>query len=253
MSYTVGDVARFAGVTVRTLHHYDAVGLLSPSERTAAGYRCYTDADLDRLQRILCYRQLEFSLDDIGRILADDTVDPVDHLRRQRELLVERIDHLQHMVQSVEKMMEARSMGISLTPEERFEVFGDFNPDDYAEEAQQRWGDTDAYQQSQRRTSTYTKQDWLKIKAEAAEIEQGLVAAHAAGAPADSDRAMDLVEAHRQHITRWFYDCSYEIQRGLGQMYVSDPRFTAHYDDQAPGLAQYVHDAIEANAERAGA
>ena len=247
MSYTVGEVARFAGVTVRTLHHYDAIGLLSPSDRTAAGYRCYTDADLDQLQRILAYRQLDFSLNDIGQILADPDVDPVDHLRRQRELLRDRIAHLQQMVTAVEKMMEARQMGISLTPEERFEVFGDFNPDDYAEEAQQRWGESDAYTQSQRRTSTYTKDDWLQIKAEAAEIETGLVQAHAAG---DQQRAMDLVEAHRQHISRWFYDCSHQMQRGLGEMYVTDPRFTAHYDDQAPGLAQFVHDAIAANAER---
>ena len=141
-------------------------------------------------------------------------------------------------------------MGISLTPEERFEVFGDFNPDDHAEEAQERWGNTDAYRESQRKTASYTKDDWLKIKAEGAEIETGLVEAHAAG---DQERAMDLVEAHRQHISRWFYDCSYEIQRGLGEMYVTDPRFTAHYDDQAPGLAQFVRDAIVANAERAGA
>ena len=249
MSYTVGDVARFAGVTVRTLHHYDAIGLLSPSERTAAGYRCYTEADLDRLQRILCYRQLEFSLDDIGQILADET-DPLDHLRRQRELLVDRIERLHRMVTSVEKMMEARQMGISLTPQERFEVFCDFNPDDYAEEAQDRWGDTDAYRESQRKTSKYTKDDWLKIKAEMAEIEGGLVEAQAAG---DLQRAMDLVEAHRQHISRWFYECSHEMQRGLGEMYVADPRFAKHYDDQAPGLAQFVRDAMVANAERAGA
>ena len=251
MSFTVGEVAKFAGVTVRTLHHYDEVGLLSPSGRTAAGYRQYADADLERLQQILCYRELGFGLDDIAAILDDPRNDPVDHLRRQYELLTDRIDRLREMVAAVKKTMEARKMGISLNPEEMFEVFGDDDPTQYAEEAEQRWGETDAYKQSQRRTASYTKDDWLRIKDEGADVERQFAEALASGKPADSPEAMDAAEAHRMQIDRWFYDLSYDMHRGLGDMYLADPRFEEHYEKVATGLAQYVRDAIHANADRA--
>ncbi|WP_238013077.1 TipAS antibiotic-recognition domain-containing protein [Dactylosporangium sp. AC04546] len=142
-------------------------------------------------------------------------------------------------------------MTTNLTPDEKREVFGDFDPDQYADEAEQRWGQTDAYKESARRTARYTKQDWERIKAEAAANTEGFIAAFTGGVPADSDRARALAEEHRQHISRWFYDCSYETQRGLGDMYVADPRFTATYDTGNPGLAQYIRDAIHANADRA--
>jgi MerR family transcriptional regulator, thiopeptide resistance regulator len=251
--YTVGEVATYAGVTVRTLHHYDQVGLLSPSGRTAAGYRLYADADLDRLQQILCYRELGFSLEDIATILDDPRNDPVDHLRRQYDLLTDRVERLQQMVEAVRKTMEARKMGISLNPEEMFEVFGEDDPTQYADEAEQRWGETDAYKQSQRRTASYTKDDWVRIKAEGADVERRLAAALVSGKPADSDEAMDAAEAHRLQIDRWFYELSYDMHRGLADMYIADPRFTEHYEKVAPGLAQYVRDAIHANADRAAA
>src|SRR3954466_7810201 len=120
----VGEVATLAGVTVRTLHHYDRIGLLSPSERTAAGYRRYTPSDLDRLHRVLVYRELGFPLEEIATLLDDPAADPVAHLRRQLALLRDRLDRMHTMVAAVEKEMEAHTMGISLTPEERFEVFG---------------------------------------------------------------------------------------------------------------------------------
>ena len=141
-------------------------------------------------------------------------------------------------------------MGISLTPQERFEVFGHWLPQEYEAEAEQRWGGTEAYAQSQRRVSTYTKDDWLRIKAEGEAIESRLVAAKEAGEPASSVVAMDLMESYRQHITRWYYECGCDIHRGLGDMYVADPRFTARYEAIAPGLAQYVRDASHANADR---
>ena len=250
MSHTVGDVARLAGVTVRTLHHYDQVGLLSPTGRTASGYRQYSDTDLERLQQILGYREMGFSLDDVAAVL-DGAADPVDHLRRQHQLLLDRIDRLQRLATAVEKTMEARLMGIKLNPEEMFEVFGDHDPTQHAEEAEQRWGDTDAYKQSQRRVSSYTKEDWLRLKAEGAEAEQRMRDALASGAAPDSDEAMDAAEAHRLQIDRWFYDCSHDMHRGLADMYIADPRFTEYYEQQATGLAQFVRDAIHANADRA--
>lgn len=251
MSYTVGEVARLAGVTVRTLHHYHEVGLLSPRGRTAAGYRLYADPDLERLQRILCYRELGFGLEDIAAILDDPRSDPIDHFRRQHALLTDQMDRLAVMVAAVTKTMEARKMGITLNPDEMFEVFGDEDPTQYAEEVEQRWGDTDAYRQSQRHNSSYGKDDWLRIKDEGAAAEQRLAAALAAGLPATSKEAMAAAEDHRLQIDKWFYDLSPDMHRNLGDMYLADPRFTKHYEDVAPGLAQYVRDAIHAGG-RAG-
>jgi MerR family transcriptional regulator, thiopeptide resistance regulator len=249
-TYAVGQVAELSGVTVRTLHHYDAIGLLVPSQRSEAGYRLYDASDLERLQQILFYRELGFSLEDIGSILSDPSLDPAAHLLRQHELLTERIERLQAMVTAIEYTMEVQRMGISLTPEERFEVFGDWSPDDYADEAKERWGETDAYVQSQRRASGYTKEDWLKIKQEGADIDKRFVAALQSGIPAASWEAMDIAEAHRQQITRYFYDCSFAMHRGLADMFVADPRFRARYEEIAPGLAEYVATAIRGNADR---
>jgi DNA-binding transcriptional MerR regulator len=253
LSFSVGQLAELSGVTVRTLHHYDRIGLLVPGERLPNGYRCYGEDDLDKLQRILFYRELGFSLEKVAAILEDAPEDRSAHLRRQHRLLRDRIERLEEMVAAVEKEMEAEQMGISLTPEERFEVFGDFDPEDYAQEAEQRWGDTDAYKESQRRVAAYTKTDWLQLKAESSDIESRFVAALEERAAPDGERAMGLAEEHRIHITRWFYDCGYDIHQGLGAMYVADPRFRAHYEDLATGLAQFVNDAIQANARRAGA
>ncbi|MEZ0070964.1 MerR family transcriptional regulator [Planotetraspora sp. GP83] len=250
MGYSVGQVAAFAGVTVRTLHHYDEIGLLTPSERTVAGYRRYTEPDLDRLQQVLFYRELGFSLEEIAAILDEPGAGPLTHLRRQHELLRQRIARLQSMVAAVELAMEAQTMGISLTPEERFEVFGDFDPDEHAQEAEERWGGSDAFEQSRRRTAAYTKDDWLRIKDEGAEVMRGFTEAFEAGLPVGSERAVEAAERHREHISRWFYDCSYEIHKGLGDMYVADPRFAANYETVAEGLAAYVRDAIHANADR---
>ncbi|GGL89089.1 HTH-type transcriptional activator TipA [Streptomyces fumigatiscleroticus] len=250
MSYSVGQVAGFAGVTVRTLHHYDDIGLLVPGERSRAGHRRYSDADLDRLQQILFYRELGFPLDEVAVLLDDPDADPRAHLRRQHQLLTARIERLQKMAAAVEHAMEARRMGINLTPEERFEVFGDKDPEQYAEEAEARWGGTEEYAESQRRAAQYTKEDWTRMQAEVADWSERYAALTAAGEPPSGEAAMDLAEEHRQHICRWFYECSYELHRGLGDMYVSDERFKAFYDSMGPGLAGHLRDAITANAAR---
>src|SRR3954451_15655731 len=166
MSYSVGQVAGFAGVTVRTLHHYDEIGLLRPSARSTAGHRRYDDADLDRLQSVLFYRELGFSLDEVAVLLDDPEAAPQAHLRRQHTLLTERIEQLEKMAAAVEHAMEARKMGINLTPEEKFEVFGDKDPGQYADEAEARWGGTEEWVESQRRAARYTKEDWKRLQAE---------------------------------------------------------------------------------------
>jgi DNA-binding transcriptional MerR regulator len=251
-SYSVGEVSRLAGVTVRTLHHYDEIGLLRPSGRTASGYRTYAPADLDRLQRVLCYRELGFGLDDIMAILDDPAVDPLDHLRRQHGLLNGRIEELRRMVAAIEKTMEARRMGIDLDPGELFEVFGDADPTVHHEEAEQRWTGTGAWKESRRRTAAYTKDDWKRVTGELRRIQEDFAAALRAGRPADGVVATDLAEEHRQHIERWFYPCGYGMHRGLGDLYVDDPRFAANYEELAAELATYVRDAIRANAARHG-
>jgi MerR family transcriptional regulator, thiopeptide resistance regulator len=252
MGYSIGQVAALAGVSVRTLHHYDDVGLLTPTGRTPAGYRRYDDADLARLRDVLSYRELGFSLEQVRSILDDPRADPASHLRNQYRLVRERIARLEQVLGHLEKLMEAQHMGINLTPEEQLEVFGENWPgDEYAAEAEQRWGDTDAWRQSQQRTSAMSKDDWLAVKAETEALEAELAAAMTDGVAPTDQRAMDLAERHRLAIER-FYDVSYEMHRGLAEMYVADPRFTRHYDDRAPGLAQWLRDAIVANSERHG-
>jgi DNA-binding transcriptional MerR regulator len=227
----VGEVAALAGVTVRTLHHYDRIGLLSPSGRTTAGYRRYSAADLDRLHQVLLYRELGFPLEEVATLLDDPSADPA----------------------AVEKEMEAMTMGISLTPEERFELFGDWLPEEYEQEAEERWGDTEAWSQSQARTRSYTKEDWVRVQAEGEQVEARMAEALRAGVAPDSPQAMDLAEEARQQISRNFYDCSPQMHAGIGRMYVEDERFTAHYERRAPGLAQWVSTAVQANAARQGA
>ncbi|MEU5595506.1 MerR family transcriptional regulator [Streptomyces sp. NPDC020298] len=250
MSYSVGQVAGFAGVTVRTLHHYDDIGLLTPSERSHAGHRRYSDADLDRLQQILFYRELGFPLDEVAVLLDDPEVDPRAHLRRQHELLTARIEKLREMAEAVEHAMEARKMGINLTPEERFEVFGDKDPEQYAEEAEQRWGGTEAYAESQRRAARYTKDDWKRLQAEVDAWSERYTALMEAGEPPAGEAAMDMAEEHRQHISGWYYECGYEMHRCLAEMYVADERFKAFYDSMREGLAEHLKEAILANAAR---
>lgn len=250
MSYSVGQVAGFAGITVRTLHHYDEIGLLVPGGRTYAGHRRYTDADLDRLQQILFYRELGFPLEEVAALLDDPAVDAREHLRRQHDLLTARIEKLQKMAEAVEHAMEARTMGIQLTPEERFEVFGDNDPEKYRDEAEARWGDTEAYAESQRRAATYTKEDWKRIQAEVDDWQERYAALMAAGEQPSGGAAMDLAEEHRQHITRWYFEVPYEMHRCFAEMYVSDERFKAFYDAVRPGLAEHLRDAILANADR---
>jgi DNA-binding transcriptional MerR regulator len=248
MSYSVSQIARLAGVSVRTLHHYDQIGLLSPAERSDSGYRRYGEQDLRRLQHVMFYRELGFALSDITDLVSDPDAEPAEHLRRQHALLAARLERTRRLVTAVERAMEAEKLGISLTPEERLEVFGDHDPAQYADEVTRRWGDTDAYRQVRQRTKSYGKQDWLAIKAEAAQITAAFAAALAAGEALGSAAATTVAEQHRQHIIRWFYDCPPEMHRGLGEMYVADERFTANYDSVAPGLAAYVRDAFAANA-----
>ena len=157
---------------------------------------------------------------------------------------------MRDLVTAIDRALEKEMSGIKLTKEEQKELFGDGFSEDYAAEAEQRWGETEAWKQSQKRTSRYTKQDWAEVKAEMDATNAAFVSAMTDGDPATSERAMDAAEQHRLHIHNRFYDLTPESHRGLGEMYLADPRFTKTYEDIAPGLAQYVHDAIIANCPR---
>ncbi|MFT3661062.1 MAG: MerR family transcriptional regulator [Gordonia sp. (in: high G+C Gram-positive bacteria)] len=249
--WTVGRLAELTGVTVRTLHHYDAVGLLVPEERSPAGYRLYGPADLERLQQIVLYRRLELPLEEIAELLDPDA-DPTEHLRRRRAVVIAHRDRLDELVGAIDRALERTMSKRPATDAEMREIFGDGFSDEYQAEAAERWGDTDEWKQSARRTAEYTTSDWRAIKAEAEAINDDFVAAKRAGLPADGTAAMDVAERARLHIHERFYDCPPEFHVNLGEMYVCDPRFTATYDDLEPGLARYVRDAIVANAARSG-
>lgn len=251
MAWTVGQASQAAKVSVRTLHHYDEIGLLAPSERSAAGYRLYSIEDLERLQQILFFRELGFSLEEIGRILADPTFERSSALEAQRTLLAEKAARLELMLVAIDDALDALEKGTHVSTEDMFEVFGDFDPKQYEEEVQERWGDTEAYRVSTERAKRYRKEDWQRIKADQDSVVQAFLAAFRAGTPADAPEVMDIAEEHRLQIDRNFYPLSHEMQCGLAEMYIADPRFTAFHDKHEPGLAQYVHDAILANARRA--
>jgi DNA-binding transcriptional MerR regulator len=260
MALTVSTVARLTGISVRALHHYDEIGLLRPSGRSDAGYRLYDDADLLRLQQIMFFRALELPLPEIQRIMSDPRFDVAATLRSQREMLIARLASTHALIGAVEAAIERVEKGetvVSKTKEERteemFSAFKDFKPEEYEAEAEQRWGATEAFKESKRRTARYTKADWELIKTEAAGIYVALGDLMDAGTAPDAPAVMEAAEKHRQHISRWFYECSYEIHVGLGELYVNDTRFTANIDQAGArtGLSAFLQEAFAANAARA--
>ncbi|MGF1338965.1 MerR family transcriptional regulator [Streptomyces flavovirens] len=254
MGYSVGQVAAFAGVTVRTLHHYDRAGLLSPGDRSPAGYRRYGDADLVRLQQILFYRELGFPLDEIAGILDGPQADAVEHLRSRQRQLHEEIARLRHLAEVAERAIEVQRTGVSMTPEERSDVFGEITFDlSYATEAQLRWQHSPTHGEAMARASGHSKEDWRRLMAEAAAWRGELLAAFDAAEPADGERAMDIAEAHRAHLTRWFTPCPPDVHRRIADDFAADPRAFALVvpaSEQRPGLAGYLREAVHANAER---
>jgi DNA-binding transcriptional MerR regulator len=247
---TVGAVAALTGVSVRTLHHYDHIGLVVPSVRTPAGYRGYTDADIERLHFVLVYRSVGMPLDEIRKVLDDSSAGVLEHLRRQHTLLLEQAERLQQTIKAVEELMNAHRDGIQLSAEEQVEIFGTTAfGSEYAAEAEERWGETDAWKQSQQRVSQLRKQDWIAVKTEGDALLADLAQAKRDGVVPGSTTANELAARHRASIER-FYDCGDEMHRNLAEMYLADERFTRYYDDVEPGLAQFVHDIVVASIDR---
>jgi MerR family transcriptional regulator, thiopeptide resistance regulator len=245
-TYAVGHLARVAGVSVRTLHHYDEVGLLTPARRGPAGYRLYTIDDLERLQQILFFRELGFTLAEIRAIMLDPGFERRAALEAQQELLRQKARRLEKLIAAVGAAIHAGERGFHMNQSEMFEAFGDFDPAEYEAEARRRWGGTSAYKESARRTASYTKDDWLTIRREEDEIASGM-AELASRDPAAAE-VQELVARKWRLINDRFYDCSPEMFAGLGRMYADDPRFARNYDKLRPGLAAFMCDAMEAYA-----
>ncbi len=245
--WTIGAVASAVGITVRTLHHWDAVGLVRPSARSASGHRRYSAGDLARIHRVLLYRELGLPLDRIGHLLDAPRSDPGGSLREQRAQLADRITRLQGMVEGVDRLLAAIDAGALLTPEEQVSIFGqDWQPS-WIGEAQERWGDTDQWAQYAERAATMTPQDWQSVADTSAALNQDLAAAVHAGLDPAGPEAAVLAERHRASIGAYF-TCTHAMQVCLGRMYEADPDFTAYYERLAPGLTRWLREAIDANA-----
>ena len=248
--YTVGEVAALARVTVRTLHHYDRIGLLAASQRSESGYRLYDYGDLERLRQIRLMRELRFSLDAIGEMLDGPAYDRRTALVAQRELLRERQERTDRIIRGVDRALTALEEETKMDATEMFDGLEEFDHTQYEDEARERWGHTDAYKESMRRTRGYGKSDWNTIKQEGDTIMAKLAELLAEGAQAAGRAAMNLAEQHRHHIDRWFYPCTHGMHCNLAEMYTADPRFEEYFEKRAKGLAAFVQDAIRANEAR---
>jgi DNA-binding transcriptional MerR regulator len=248
---TVSEVARLANISVRALHHYDEIGLVRPSGRSGAGYRLYAPADLARLQQVMSFKVLGFPLEEIRRLLGDSKFDLRAALELQRRLLVEKSEQVQMLVAAVDAALAALEKGTKkMDGTKMFGAFGGFDPAIYEEEAKKRWGENDAHRESAKRTARYTKKQWAELTAESDGIYQAIAAALDRGESPTDAALVELAERHRLHIERWFYPCSKEMHRKLGELYVDDPRFRKNIDRHRSGLAAALRDAIAANAAR---
>ena len=251
-TYQIKAVADIAGVSQRTLRHYDDIGLLKPSLRSAAGYRLYTDLDLLRLQQIMLGRALGMALENIRELIDDPSLDRRSLLIRQKHQLSERVAATEKMIRSIDAALALLDTHVSeeASAMNMTDIFDGFDPKQYEAEAEQRWGNTDAYAESARRTRRYTESDWRAIKQASEQILQDAIELLQSKVPPADARAMDIAERYRLWVDRWFYACPPSMHARLGGMYQGDSRFAAYFDERAPGLAAFISAAILANTER---
>ena len=249
--WTVGQVADLLGVSVRLLHHWDALGVATASYRANNGYRLYTNADIERIQQALIYRETGMSLTQIRDVLDSD-VDVAEHLRRQLQLLTEQSVHLDAKIHAVTRLLEETvNRNKSLSVQEKAEILGsDWKPE-WQDEAAARWGETEDHQISQRRQTEMTKADWEDFKAQMDALESELVEAMNAGVEPGSERANELAEQHRAQLSQW-YPVTHSKHVLLSRLYQCDERFAAHYERCATGLNDWLCQVIVANARAHG-
>ncbi|MBX0359715.1 MerR family transcriptional regulator [Halobacillus sp. Nhm2S1] len=244
--YKVKEMAELTGVSVRTLHHYDHIDLLTPTYVSENGYRLYSENELVRLQQILFFKEMDFSLRKIKEILDNPDFDEADALQRHREILREKKKRLERLIRSVDQTLQTLEGEDRMKNEDRFRPFDkseiEAHQKKYEKEVEARWGHTDAYKQSKQKTSQYTKEDWERIQQEGDGIDRELVKLMDRD-PSDSD-VQQLIDKKRQHITDYFYECNLDIFRGLADMYVNDPRFTKNIDKWKEGYAEFLQKAM---------
>ena len=235
---TVTEVSRITGVSVRTLHHYDAIGLLRPTAVTEAGYRLYDEQALGRLQTILLFRQLQFPLKEIKKILDSPNFDPREALSQQIELLELQKEHLEGLIAHARQIQKTGVINMD------FSAYDQRKIDEYSARAKEKWGGTDAYREYEQKTAGQSKDDarsaadgLMDIFRELGEIRTS--------SPASAE-AQALVKKLRDYITAHYYTCTNQILRGLGQMYAAGGEMTENIDKAGgAGTARFAMEAIE--------
>lgn len=239
MELKINEAAKLSGVTVRTLHYYDEIGLLKPSRVTESGYRMYDEKALDTLQQILFFRELDFPLKDICKIMANPAYSRTAALQKQRELLVQERNRLSRLIALTEQAIKGENTM-------DFEAFDktdiEANRKQYAEEVRERWGDTEAYDECEKKTSSYSHQQWDFLNGKGAKLLKAF--GESRMLEPKSEIAQKLVQQWQAYITENFYRCTNQILRGLGQMYVADERFTKSIDQYGSGTAAFMAEAI---------
>ena len=244
---TIGEAAELLGITVRALRHWESIDLLVPSWRTLGGHRLYVDADLERAQRILVYREIGLPLAEV-RGLVDGDGDAREHLERQRRLLVDRASHLRRIIGAVDEMLEEMSMndGKNTTMDARAaaEKFGGGWRQDFADEAEARWGDTAAWAQSQQANANRTEEEWAQMYADQEALVAKLAQAIGDDVDPDSELGREVSALHRAGVEK-HYECGHGRQVILARMYMVDERFHEAYGGVEP--TKWLVAAIEAD------
>jgi len=240
---------------VRALHHWDRIGLASPSERTWSDYRLYTATDLARLQRIAVYRELDMPLAEITALLDDPDTDPVASLTAQKERILEKVSRLADLERGVDRMIEAHRNGILLTVDQQREIFGDGWDPDWTRQAREKWGGTAQWSEYAERGAKRSPDQWAQLQGAMADLEGRLGAAVRDGVLPGSDAADALVDEHREVFSN-FFNLSVSMQVCLGRMYEASAGtgadFAKHYEAVAPGLTSWLRQAIDARARALG-
>ncbi|MEG0075603.1 MAG: MerR family transcriptional regulator [Eubacterium sp.] len=236
----INEVAKLTGITVRTLHYYDEIGLLSPSEVTKAGYRIYNEDVLAVLQQILFFKELDFSLSDIKEIMTNPHYNQKEALTKHKELLLQKRQRLDGLITLVENTIKGDTK-MSFQEFDTAEI--EINRNKYAEEVKERFGKTDAYKESEEKTANYDQQQWKMVNEEGAKILKSF-GENRQLAP-ESEKIQQLVAEWQAYITKTMYHCTDEILSCLGKMYVCDERFTKNIDQNGKGTAVFMAKAID--------
>ena len=235
----IKEFAELTGVSVRTLHYYDEIGLLKPAfVDEQNGYRDYDNKSLERMVEILFYRELDFSLKSIAEIISSPEYDKSEAIRKQKELLTLKKERLERLISALDKA-EKGEIPMNEFNNKEYETARK----QYAEEAKQRWGSTDAYKESKQKTADYSAEKWDDVNAGLNSVFAEFAAIKDSTAP-ESEAAQSLVKKLQEYITENFYTCTPEILSGLGQMYAADERFRKNIDKNGNGTAAFAANAI---------